>query len=250
MLAATLLATAARPAAAGHIGCGDTIPAGTRASFDGDVGPCPPGQALVVNAKARVDLNGFTLSCDTGGSGVLLQGEKTHLSNGTISGCTNGVVLADGGKHQVHEVHVTGSSAAAFWVFASDKNKLRSNMSTGSGTGHLVQGDKNLLDGNTSSGDAEGIRLQGFQNKAKRNTVTSPTSTGIGVEGALHQVMANTITDSSGFGIFVFAGSTDHKIVRNLVSGSDTVDLDDDNADCDDNIWRNNTGVAADTCID
>lgn len=202
-LAASLLVLAARATQA-QVACGTVVGRGEQLTLTADVGPCDndDGAAIVIDG-GRVDLGGHTVSCqdqDLDGDlpqGVVLLGKKSRLSNGTITGCSNGVGLAGVGKHRVENVTITGSSDDGIDIAQGSKNRILgcTTMLNGS-DGIFVRTDKNKLIGNTASQNVQdGIDVlpgadknkitdaiasnngdDGIEIGGDKNKVTSPTA--------------------------------------------------------------------------
>src|SRR5262245_18220927 len=94
-----------------HIGCGAVLGPGGTFVLDSVVGPCGgPGPALTL-ISATLDLAGHTVSCSAPSNyGIDVEGKKSKVRNGTVSGCANGVVLLDQGSHEVRGVTASGNS--------------------------------------------------------------------------------------------------------------------------------------------
>ena len=126
---------------------------------------------------------------------------------------------------------------------------------------------------NVIAGVGEGIEIRGASNRIRRNQIAGANDQGIEVRGPGNRVVANLAVDAVGDGISIF--SNDNLIRRNRVfsNGDDGIivvetfgnnrivsnralgngnDLTDQNPDCDDNVWENNTFGSADPddCID
>ena len=121
---------------------------------------------------------------------------------------------------------------------------------------------------------AEGIQLDGERNRVLRNHIIGTTDRGVDVRGSggghliarnliadgvdgiallddsqNNQIRLNTIYGHSDQGIFI--GTFGNTIERNQVL-TNAVDLQDNTADCDDNLWVENvfeTSVS-DDCVD
>src|SRR5882672_6503063 len=92
-------------AQASPIGCGAILGPGGTFVLDSDVGPCDgPGPALTL-ISATLDLAGHTVSCSTTSIyGIDIEGANSQVHNGTVTGCSNGVVLLGQGHHRVRAV--------------------------------------------------------------------------------------------------------------------------------------------------
>ncbi|MGH9153163.1 MAG: right-handed parallel beta-helix repeat-containing protein [Acidimicrobiales bacterium] len=96
----------AKPAQAGHVGCGDTVTQDT--TLDSDVGPCP-GNGIIVGAdNIALDLNGYTVTGDPHArqapdkAGVLLRNVSgVTVRDGTVERFDAGVAIMGGGGNTV-----------------------------------------------------------------------------------------------------------------------------------------------------
>src|SRR6266545_1761390 len=136
-----------------HIGCGAILGPGGTFVLDSDVGPCGgPGPALTL-ISATLDLAGHTVSCSTTSIyGIEVEGKKSRVRNGTVSGCGNGVVLFDQGSYEVREVTASGNTAG--FNVGSSGNKLTDNAASSNEEGFSFVGHTNdAWVGNTASGN-------------------------------------------------------------------------------------------------
>jgi len=123
------------------------------------------------------------------------------------------------------------------------------------------------------AGVGEGIEVRGTLNRITRNQIAGAIDQGIELRGAGNQVVANLTIDAVGDGIAIFSNDNliygngafsngddgiivvetfgNNRIVNNRALGNG-IDLTDQNLDCDDNVWANNTfgGADPDDCID
>jgi hypothetical protein len=245
-----LVALAALPASAiaflapapvfASIGCGAILGPGGTFTLDSDLGPCPDDPALTVN-QATLDLGGFTLSCDrtvhpSSHVGISVLRKKAQVTNGTISDCVNGVVLAGTGQHIVEHLSLDFSNPPALTAVSvlvgSNGNKLNGNTTIGFATGFDIGSNRNTLTGNTSSALGTGVGFNvsgdhnrltstttlpgntasaftnGFQVHGKGNTLTGNTAAhvteiGFSVTGDLNRLTNDTVTNSDGEGFSV-----------------------------------------------
>jgi parallel beta-helix repeat protein len=257
--------------------CGDTIGPGGSFVLGGDVGPCGTDPALTVDS-AKLDLGGFTVTCDGTFDGILLDGKGAQLLNGTVSHCLDGVGLVGSGKHTVKNVTSEYNAGVGFNVI-SDKNRLLSNTACNNDDGGFdIEGNKNTLEDNLSEnngGDGfdiegnktivkdnvaennadKGFLVQGFFNKLVDNTANNNGGDGFDIEGDKNHLIGNTANTNGNDGIDVQAGetvrSTGNVIRKNTATGNAANDLEDGNAACDSNVWKNNTfGTSSQACIE
>jgi hypothetical protein len=180
------LAVAMLPAAArAQLGCGDVVGPGQKVTLTGNLGPCDDVARVVTVNGGTLDLGGFTISCaDTDGDNALptaveLDGKKSRVTNGTVTGCFNGVTVSGTGKHTVQGVNATGN--------AVDGIQVRSN------------GNKILGNTTASNGD-EGIEVLANKNKILQNVSTGNGSDGIDVDGDTkgNKIQKNQATGNGG----------------------------------------------------
>jgi hypothetical protein len=195
----------------------------------------------------------------------------------TASAANQGVLVESDGNRLLDSQILRGLDDAAVQVNGSD-NLLRANAITGSNDhGFEINGNDNRIVGNRIGGVAEGVQLDGERNRVLRNHIIGTTDRGVDVRGLAegtgdhviafnliadgvdgialldntqgNQIRRNTIYGHSDQGIFV--GTFGNTIERNQVL-LNLVDLQDNTADCDDNLWQDNifeTSVS-DDCID
>ena len=174
--------------------------------LDGDLGPCPTGEALiVVGPGGSVDLNGFTVSCATAASdGILLDGEGAELSGGQVTGCDDGVVLAGAGGHTVRDVSSFLNFGDGFQVDSHDNVLIDDVAEDNAGDGFHVDGDENLLKRNDAidNGD-DGFDVFGILNKLTQSFAADNTDDGYDFTGhgnEIHKSEASA-NDDNGYEI-------------------------------------------------
>ena len=222
-------AVAANPA------CGDQL--GQQAwltTLDGDLN-CPdtgPGAALYIVNFARLDMNGFTITCgdpeddvtEVLMDGVHLLGTKNSLSNGAIVNCQDGVAIdaLSGGGARVTMVHVTGGWDDGFDV-NGDGNKLSQVTAwENADEGFDLDGDKNqLLNAIAYANGSEGVNISGNKNKLKFVTSYDNEFGGFSISGDKNSLSnVSSIKDFLGFHI----GGVGNKIKSSHAVGSDPFD--------------------------
>jgi parallel beta-helix repeat protein len=225
------------PVTAGHINCGAILGPGGTFTLDSDVGPCPepPHSVVITVNSATLNLNGFTIS----GNAVLLTGQHcveligaraTLQGPGTIKACERGVVVKGGGAHLVRQVTAEMNTGNGI-ILVSNNNRLTNNTSRSNtfvGIAIAIGSQRNELTGNTASSSG----VYGFQ-----------------IVGSANRLMNNTATDHGEDGIVVWEGATNNVLRGNKGQRNSGFDLADDNVNCDQNIWRGNTGTRNQPCI-
>ena len=115
--------------------------------------------------------------------------------------------------------------------------------------------------------------MRGASNRIRGNQIAGAVDQGIELRGTGNRVVGNLAVDAVGDGISIFSNDNlirdngafsngdeeiivvetfgNNRIVNNRALGNGT-DLADQNLDCDDNVWANNTFGSADPddCID
>jgi parallel beta-helix repeat protein len=152
-------------------------------------------------------------------------------------------------------------------------NSVVGNTVGGSERGIRIDGTENNITNNVIAGVGEGIEVRGASNRITRNQIAGAIDQGIELRGAGNQVGANLTIDAVGDGITIFSNDNliqgngafsngddgiivietfgNNRMVNNRALGNGT-DLTDQNLDCDENVWTNNTFGSADPedCID
>jgi parallel beta-helix repeat protein len=219
--------------------------------------------------------NGAVSSCFLA---VHVAGDGGHtVRHLTASAANQGVFVESNGNRLLDSHILRGLEDAAVQVNGSD-NLLRGNAIAGSNDqGFEINGNDNRIAGNRIGGVAEGVQLEGERNHVLRNQIIGATDRGVDVRGlaeqtGAHVIIGNLIVDGVD-GIALLENSNGNRISRNTIYGNsdqgifvgtmdntiernqallNRVDLQDNTADCDDNLWGNNvfeTSVS-DDCIE
>jgi len=260
--------------------CGQVLDAPGQYHLTGDLGPCPGNGVVIAASNVHFTLAGFALSgtakangCDfeKAGIGVLVQASglplsSVRVSGGTVTGFFGGVVLeasnsrvsamtladsclygilvsgnrnlvdtnvvtgsdfagvalVEASRATVRSNHVSANASCGLFINGSDRNKIRSNILENNGGGGVCaeSGDGNSIVGNAADGNGDGISVGA-------------------VTGTL--VRDNTANRNRGMGIAIGAGGSTSTVTGNTARSNDIVDLSDANADCDANVWKQNT---------
>jgi hypothetical protein len=222
--------------AAAQVACGDVVLKGTTVTLTADLGPCDGSatEAALTVDGGRLDLGGRTVTCADGDEdgavpqGIVLTGKKSRVSNGTVTGCTNGVMLLDQGKHVVERVTASGSvEHGVVGDDAGGKNKLTGVTATGNGNdGMNLESDKNkIVDAVATLNVSDGIDLT---SDADKNKVTNARAeengdNGIEIGGDKNKATDCTANDNANYGI-VFGGEKS-KVKGGTAQGNGTFDL-------------------------
>ena len=227
----------ALPAAA-QVACGDTI-TGT-AVLTEDL-TCPNDDpALTVDGGTLV-LRGNTVSCDgNDATGILLIGEGARLSDGTVTACTDGVVLDGEGDHKVcridsNENQLTGVVLGAGFLVLSDDNLLCTVTANANRDGiRVLEGDRNRIIRATAANNlTAGIDVGDFPDSRPEDTqIIASTVIGNNVDGFSDAgirtvIRASTARANGGDGIDTDPGARDGEYVANWIidSSDDGIDV-------------------------
>ncbi|MGH9153713.1 MAG: right-handed parallel beta-helix repeat-containing protein [Acidimicrobiales bacterium] len=222
--------TTATPAQAADVGCGSVITEST--VLHADVGPCPTGPGLVIDASdIVVDLNGFQVKGVNGATeetvGVLLRRVTgVTLRNGTVTGFDAGVVIGGGSGNTIEALtlrdnvgnHPDCSFGDGLASFNSSDNVIRNNTVerngpysgislVGASTANAVRGnrvrDNSLLSVYCGRPDQDiGIRVEGpgaSDNTVSGNVVERNGLAGIALHSTLKgdpQNLRNTVAEN------------------------------------------------------
>ena len=239
--------------------------------------PVPPatGVGILLEGEGARLSDGAVTGCFVA---VQVAGDGGHTVRGLTASAGNQGILVESGGNRVLDSHILrGLEDAAVQVNGSD-NLLRGNQVAGSSDqGFEINGSDNQIVGNSIGGVAEGIQLEGERNHVLRNRIVGATDRGIDVRGLVeptggHVIADNLIVDGVD-GIATLESSNGNRISRNTIYGNsdqgifagtlgntiegnrallNTVDLQDNTVDCDDNLWRDNEFETAvsDDCVD
>lgn len=200
----------------GHIVCGATLGPGGSAVLDSDVGPCPgPTPGLRVVGPTQVDLNGFSVICQDRfqqGFGLEVGGSGAAIADGTVTNCSWGVLVGGSGRHRIQGVSADGN---------------------GGGGGFFIQSGQNQLHDNTASNNAN----VGFFLYANGNAVTG-------------NLLWRNRADSNSLGFWLTQDARNSIVTVNTALSNGSMDMRDDNPNCDRNLWLRNTFVSrSQSCI-
>lgn len=175
---------------------------------------CPPDvQAVEINAsKVKLDIKGHTITCDASGLekvGAVLVGwtaveriEKVRITNGTVVGCHDGILL-----YGTRDVSVTKVATAG-------------NIDGGI---TLVAAEKSVIMKNRSEGDYIGIRSYGGQdNRISQNSVNY-SLTGIDLYAETDSLISCNLLDQNYYGLALgpmFDPSVDFTSTGNVILGN------------------------------
>jgi len=200
---------------------------------------CPADGGIHIDAdNVRLHLDGHTLDgLGVGAIGLLIIGSNNSVfGSGTVKNFQFNIFLGDPALLETP----VGNRLANITAAGS------------SGPGILVTNSiQNAIINCTFTNNAYGIYL-GIG--SSRNAFISNTARGNEFAGILvvysDNVLLGNQTDGNQYGIQVEVSSSRNAILANKAHHNTTYDLDDDNAACDDNVWKSNSfGTANRRCI-
>jgi parallel beta-helix repeat protein len=216
----------------------------------------PGGVGIAVNRTkdeniSNVHVNGGTVKGFE--TGIQVSGDNNHLNGLTVTeNVAQGLELTTGDNNHVDGNNISGNIAQAVFVHNhSNNNVIEENViNDNDSSGFLLQdSDLNVIDSNDISGNKNvGVSLIGSlgsnNNKIRGNSINDQP-VGITLQsGNNNTIVDNTVNDDSRFsvGIEVRLDARQNSIRRNMAlgTGSDRIDLTDENPACDANTWRNN----------
>ena len=248
--------------------CGTSVGPGGKVVLDMDQS-CNSDPAITVVGPVSLDLNGFKVTCTSSSQdGILVEGTGAKLLDGVVTACDVAVSLS-GSKHTVERVVAQASDGSGFVNYAP-KSRFTNNTSVGNDgegfsnrnaaskcrfTGNTATGNDRFgfanggagstFSNNTASGNGLGGFVNGFTARGNNfNTFSKNTATGNQGDGFRNLSNGNKFSGNasmanggSGFRNWVQASGNTFK--GNVALGNQDTDLKDDNADCDDNTWKN-----------
>jgi parallel beta-helix repeat protein len=237
-----------------------------------------PIEGIVLDGDGAQVLNGAVTGCQFA---VLVEGAGNHLVT-DVTASVQDPVLDDEEDAEGLRVSSDGNRLARNRVLLGGTNAIRingagnhvvGNTVSGSERGIRIDGMENDVVDNVIAGVGEGIEVRGASNRISRNQIGGAVDQGIELRGTGNRVVSNLAVDAVGDGISIFSNDNlirgngafsngddgiivvetfgNNQIVDNRALGNGT-DLTDQNLDCDDNVWANNTFGSADPddCID
>ena len=137
----------------------------------------------------------------------------------------------------------------------SEKNWFReNNASNNSQNGFLLNGasDNHFLGNGFNGNGAQGFLIvDGTGNQLKSGFALANLGSGIEAGGAGGNTITDNLADGNGIaGIVLPSGSVGNTVKGNTARNNAVVDLKDDNANCDNNVWTKNVfNTASQPCI-
>jgi parallel beta-helix repeat protein len=235
-------------------------------------------EGVVLDGDGAQVLNGAVTGCQFA---VLVEGAGNHLVT-NLTASVQDPVLDDEEGAEGLRVSSDGNRLVGNRVLLGGTNAIRingagnhvvGNTVSGSERGIRIDGMENDVVDNVIAGVGEGIEVRGASNRISRNQIGGAVDQGIELRGTGNRVVSNLAVDAVGDGISIFSNDNlirgngvfsngddgiivvrtfgNNRILDNRALGNGT-DLTDQNLDCDDNVWANNTFGSADPddCID
>lgn len=218
-----------------RVKCGDTLE-NSHFELRKDLN-CDENPAITIIGPAKLNLNGRTLSGTGDNVCIQINGESAKVWNGTVTNCTDGVVIAGTGRHQVFRTismeneetgfkveeksndnwltmnEAIGNSKENFLIEEeSDNNQLIKNKAEdGEDKGYYVRGSNNRLYENEANGNLDdALRIRnGNNNEAINNIFNDTESAGVKVDSKKNIVSKNIITNNANEGIKVSSPEND-----------------------------------------
>ena len=182
-------------------------------------------------------LNGYTIS----GVGFTA---NFGINVGSVGSITNVSILGPGViTNEIQGVRLACSSCMVANVSATQNTD---GFAIPASNGTL----NNVLKGNTANNNSRyGFSLGGDNNTIKGNDSSNNATGFVLLDGNGNEIRGNSANSNSQDGIQVFQGTAN--IIRgNTAMGNNIFDLEDDDTNCDSNIWQGNDFVtASQSCI-
>ena len=145
-----------------NVNCGDTLSVSIVLNGNLDCSAYA-GTAVTLDKGVKFDLGGHTLTVDSGHIGVYADASNAVVTDGTITGGTDGVEFDDSQGDQVTKTHILSSASYNVYLYYDGAAQITSN--TLSGPDYAVYseyGQGNVISKNTISGigsGGEGVSL-------------------------------------------------------------------------------------------
>lgn len=214
---------------------------------------------LVKNIANRAGRN-FDLLCTTqpifGTHGFTLNGNDNRLTNNTATnGSANGFLI-NGDNNQLTENTAANNNSNGFELTNdASENRLNRNLaSNNNNAGFQIRGNRHLVRGNTAISN----RLDGFvvntvddnatQTQFSQNLAIANGGDGFDIRADENLLQQNQTLSNGGPGIRVTEAGRNNLIRQNVARQNDDEDLEDlvdENPDCDNNLWRQNSFLAS-----
>jgi hypothetical protein len=206
---------------------------------------------------------------------VWVGGTGRHLVWGVTASASNQGVFIESDRNGLLHSHVLrGRDDAAVQVDGSNNHLSFNNVAGSLDQGFEINGNNNRIIGNRIAAVAEGVQLVGNGNHVLRNQIIGTTARGVEVRAGAHVIKDNLIADGDLDGIALlvnangnevsqnriyghgdqglFVGTLNNRLLRNQVL-LNAIDVQDNTADCDNNLWQDNVfeiAVSDTDCIE
>jgi parallel beta-helix repeat protein len=279
-VALSLLAVAPTQAATKISQFGYVITAPGTYQVTQDLGPGSGNAITVLTGNVALHLGGHTLTGAGSGAGVDVEGpagNNVTIDHGTVQGFQDGIFLNNAANCQVSHVTASQNSRDGILILNTASNTVTDSTASQNGDkGIQVFGSSgNTLTRNTANGNNNlGISFEfgSYGNTAVHNTTNANKGTGgivlaggttqntvldntcngnfIGIEVGVYgfgEASGNTIQNNTAnqnvIGIQLVQNSSDNTLQGNTALTNGSIDLEDDNSNCDSNTWANNKFV-------
>lgn len=163
------------------VSCGDTIT--TAETLTADLN-CSTEPALVIEAGGSLDLNSFEVTCDGTMYGIVLDADKTSVSNGRIGNCTDTALSLAANGHKVTGIYIFDSSVGiSAPVIDATGIKIKDTVVVGATVAFDIFADGTSITGVSLSATNSGMRLFGSGNKIKDVTIIDGSNRGLDLSG-------------------------------------------------------------------
>ncbi|WP_413665426.1 right-handed parallel beta-helix repeat-containing protein [Microbulbifer sp. CNSA002] len=209
--------------------CGDTIDTATVLTEDlvCVIGEDDEYALRVVGPTGVLNLGGYSVTCVIDvfdATGIVVEGFSALVSNGTISGCDDGIFLGGTGIHNITGVDIVDFEGDGITI-ESDNNSILGNQIVGrglsiGGQGIDLEGSNCIVSQNNIAdvGD-RGIESLGNFNTLNNNTIDNTDRDAIWVRGDNSYVFGNVLTNSQENGVALSGDS--NQVISNVISGSE-----------------------------
>jgi parallel beta-helix repeat protein len=181
--------------------CGKTLTGGGIFSLKQDLtcacedaeADVPPALTLV--GPVELNLNGKTLSC--GGceksTGIVVQGERVRVENGTVSDCMRGIEVKEGNSHRLQKLTIAENLEEGVRAKEGNNHRFVALILARNGLeGLRSEGSKGLISNNKAFGNGEpGFRIDGDSNRVRYNLATDNVEAGLRIKGDSNRVRDN-----------------------------------------------------------
>ncbi len=235
------------------VSCGATISAPGNYFLSGD---CTGAGIKISASNVTLDLKRHTLTGTSPGSGIdVFNVSRVNITGpGTITNYTFGVFFTNVRNSVVENLSVKATLKGII-LRNSSGNEIRENQANN----HLFTGIElfgctdNEIEENELTGNGLGILLNNSSgNEIKENETNGNESVGIELDnGSNDNEVKDNEANGNERGIYLDNGCVDNEIEENTALNNAFGDLFDQNLNCDNNAWEDNTfNTANKPCID